>query len=92
MKKRLSDADFRQATAALELSDRHLEIAKAALVQGRSQVELAQEFALTKGAVSQIVRRVWEAHQGGERVTVVLPRHQAYIVKKWAKEYEEKKT
>lgn len=92
MKKKLTELEFQVAVAELDLSSRHVEIAREAMVEGRSQIELCQVFQLTKGAISQIVRRVWEAHQGGERVTVVLPKHQAFIVKKWAKEYEDKKT
>ena len=43
---------------------------------------------LTKGAVSQAVSRVWAVAgevlpQGFERVTAVLPEHQAFIVKRW---------
>ncbi|MNG23996.1 TrfB transcriptional repressor protein [compost metagenome] len=73
-----------------------MEIARGVLVQGRSQSEFVEALNLSKGAVSQAVNRIWAAHEarvppGCERLTVLLPKHQAFIVKKWASEFARKR-
>ncbi|MNH48218.1 TrfB transcriptional repressor protein [compost metagenome] len=51
---------------------------------------------MSKGAVSQAVHRVWSVFMrqnipaGFERVSAVLPEHQAFIVKKWAENAQAK--
>jgi len=67
-------------------------IAHAVLVEGRPQTEFVDMLGLSKAAVSRAVTRVWEQHipQGYERVKAVLPAHQAFIVKKWAAEAQDK--
>ncbi len=68
------------------------EIAHAVLVEGRQQMEFVEKLGLSKSAVSRAVTRIWEQHipLGYERVQVLLPTHQAFIVKKWAAEAQEK--
>jgi hypothetical protein len=59
---------------------------------GRPQSLFVASLHLSNGAVSQAVNRVWRAFiaknlpPGYEWVTVVLPEHQAFIVKKWAED------
>jgi len=91
MKKRLTEAEFAQATKNLSVSHQTLEIARGVLVEGKRQASFVTALGITKGAVSQAVTRVWQAHEertdvpeGYERVSVVLPEFQASIVKKWA--------
>lgn len=90
MKKRLSEAQFLVCTKGLEVGPQTLEIARGVLVQGRSQVSFVRALGLSKGAVSQAVQRVWRVFMrqnippGYERVSAVLPEHQAFIVKQWA--------
>ena len=90
MKKRLTPQQFTAATKGLEVGKQTLEIAYGVLVDGKPQAEFVERFALSKGAVSQAVNRVWATHEvrnvpeGYEVVTALLPGHQAYIVKKWA--------
>lgn len=96
MEKRLSEEEFQAALSRLDVGAQTVEIARGVLVEGRPQAEFVKAFGLTRGAVSQAVNRVWSAHQeqlpqGVERVSVVLPAHQAFIVKKWAKEFADKK-
>lgn len=96
MKKRLSEAEFSAALAGLDVGAQTEEIARGVLVQGRLQAEFVDELGLSKGAVSQAVNRVWAAHEaqvppGCERLTVLLPKHQAFIVKKWATEFAKKR-
>lgn len=88
MRKRLSEAQFQQCIQGLEVGVQTLEIAHAVLVGGQTQASFVQALGLSKGAVSQAVQRVWRAHlpPGFERVSAVLPRHQAFIVKKWAED------
>lgn len=88
MKKRLTEAQFQTAIKGLEIGQQTIDIARGVLVDGRPQAEFVTSLGLTKGAVSQAVSRVWAAAgeqlpEGFERVTAVLPEHQAFIVKKW---------
>lgn len=69
------------------MGQKNLDIARAVLVEGRKQSELATQYGLTKGAVSQAVTKIWEASQlppGYERVSVVLSEYQAFQVRQWA--------
>jgi hypothetical protein len=96
MKKRLTEAEFQAALAGLDVGHQTMEIARGVLVQGRSQSEFVEALNLSKGAVSQAVNRIWAAHEsqvppGCERLTVLLPKHQAFIVKKWASEFARKR-
>jgi len=92
MKKRLTENQFQEAVRGLDVSQQTLEIAHAVLVLGAPQTEFAQKFQLSRAAVSQTVKRVWDAYadnnlpKGYERLTVILPSHRAYIVKQWQKD------
>lgn len=84
---------IRQATNTLNRGESTREIAEGVLVEGKSQVDYARAKKITPGTVSQIVNRVWKAHlktisipDKFVEVTVVLPEHQAFIVKQWEKE------
>ena len=87
IEKRLTDDQFRVATGGLPMGQKNIDIARAVLVEGRKQSELAVKHGLTKGAVSQVVAKVWQASQvptGYQRVSVILPEFQAFQVKQWA--------
>ena len=91
--KRLTERQFEQAVSQLEIGEQTILIARGVLVEGKSQADFARAMNITKSAVSQAVNRVWNAYKelaevpdGYEKVTVILPRHQAYQVRKWAKE------
>jgi hypothetical protein len=93
MWKRLTEAEFQTALLKIQnVGDQTKEIAHAVLVEGRPQTEFVNMLGLSKAAVSRAVTRVWEQHlpQGYERVKAVLPAHQAFIVKKWAAEAQDK--
>jgi DNA-directed RNA polymerase specialized sigma24 family protein len=96
MKKQLTEAQFQAAVKHLVIGQQTVDIARGVLVEGRTQAEFAKALGLTKGAVSQAVKRVWLAHtaenlpEGYERVTVVLPEHKAFIVKKWGVDAKKK--
>ena len=90
--KRMTRDQFIQATRSLTMGESTLEIAEGVLVDGKSQSDFARAKQITRGAVSQIVSRVWKIHLKGinipdkfVEVTAVLPEHQAFIVKQWEK-------
>jgi hypothetical protein len=73
-----------------------IDIAHGVLVEGRLQADFVALLRVSKGAVSQAVNRVWVAARevlpdGMERVTAVLPEHQAFIVKRWEADAKRKK-
>jgi stage V sporulation protein SpoVS len=90
MKKRLTEAQFQACIKDLEVGSQTLTIAHGVLVKGMRQTEFVEQLGLSRGAVSQAVKRIWVAHatnnlpKGFKLVSVVLPEHQAYIVNKWA--------
>jgi hypothetical protein len=92
MTKRLTEAQFQACIKGLDISQQTKEIARGVLVLGQPQTTYVKSLGVTKGAVSQAVARVWNAFMsknlptGYERVSVVLPEHQAFIVNKWAKD------
>lgn len=89
MKKGLTEKQFLEAIKGLEVGAQTLEVARGVLVEGIPQATFVKSLGLTRGAISQAVNRVWAAHEsknlpkGYERVSAVLPEHQAFIVKKW---------
>ena len=95
MKKRLTEAQFQTAIKRLKIGQQTIDIARGVLVDGRPQTEFVSSLGLTKGAVSQAVNRVWttsEEHlpEGFERVTALLPKHQAFVVKIWETDAKKK--
>lgn len=97
MKKRLTEAQFQQAVRGLDVGPQTIEIARGVLVEAKSQASFASALGLSKGAISQAVSRVWAVAEkqglpaGYERVSVVLPEHQAYIVRQWEKDATKKR-
>ena len=84
---------FIQVMSRLMMGESTREIAEGVLVDGKSQADYARAKQITRGAVSQIVNRVWKTHLKAinipdkfVEVTAVLPEHQAFIVKQWEKE------
>lgn len=70
-------------------SSKMLEIAHADLVAGKPQEEIANEYEVSKSAVSQASKRLWKGFlksKGYEEISVVLPKYKVLTVKKWAKE------
>lgn len=88
MKKSLTTQQFNAAVRLLDVTAQTLEIARGVLVDGVPQSAFVTKFGITKGAVSQAVNRVWEAYipEGHERITVILPKDKAKLVKTWAAE------
>jgi hypothetical protein len=92
MKKRLTEAQLQACIKGLNVGQQTIDIARGVLVLGQPQAAFITSLGLTKGAVSQAVGRVWAAFasknvpHGYERVSAVLPEHQAFIVRKWAED------
>lgn len=96
MKISLTEKQFKAACKDIGLQERAMEICHGVLVEGISQIVFVKRYGLSRAAVSQMVKRVIKSFElqdipeGYERVTVILPTHKAWIVKKWAEEYKTK--
>lgn len=95
MNKRLSSEEFEVYSKAFNFSDRRIKICHLILVKGEKQADVAKQFGISKGAVSQHKKAFLDAVEaslipnGYKRVTAVLPNHHAYQVEVWAKKAEE---
>ena len=87
MDKRLSASAFEQAAGRLN-------IARAVLVDGEAQSAVAKREGVSRNAVCLAVNRIWNAHsevpEGFERVTAILPKHKAFLVRQWQREAVER--
>lgn len=79
-------ADFAAAAARTGLSDRGREIARAHLVLGRSQPELAAEYGITQGRVAQLCATVRRAAVPRVSITLTVPRDRVADLRRYAKE------
>lgn len=61
MKKRLTETQFEKIAADLKVGQQTIDIARGVLVDGKSQTQFAEEFGISRGAVSQAVNRVYSA-------------------------------
>ncbi|MCG7556054.1 MULTISPECIES: TrfB-related DNA-binding protein [Pseudoalteromonas] len=88
-KLKISEADFLNYRSKSSLSEKTLDIAYSGLVLGVANKDIAEKFEVTKGAVTQAIARVKKdmgltlIPSGFERVTAILPEHQAYQVRLW---------
>lgn len=85
--KHLTREQFDRAVAGITIAERPAAMARAVLVDGISQSNCARAMNVSRNAVSLAVNRVRQAHEavpaGFERVTAILPIHQASVVKSW---------
>ncbi|TKW64647.1 MAG: transcriptional regulator [Paracoccus denitrificans] len=85
--KPLTAEQFARAIDGMTISERPTAMARAVLVDGMSQSDCARAMNVSRNAVSLAVNRVRDAHEavpaGFERVTAILPSHQASVVKGW---------
>ncbi len=88
--KRLTEEQYQlieQLPTVQAMSEQNRNIAYRCLVLGQTQMSLAKEFGLTKGAVSQTVQRVWGACPPGyELITALVTEEQALLIKRWERE------
>ncbi|OCG28987.1 hypothetical protein A9G45_01385 [Gilliamella sp. HK2] len=92
MKKSLTEEQFAIAISKININKKTKGIAYQVLVKGIRQIDLVKQLGMSKGNISQAVNKVFNAYNnsqeipdGYERVTVILPEHKAFIVKKWEK-------
>lgn len=83
--KRLSLRAFNAAVKTTATQARGREIAKAVLVDGRAQDDVAKEYSITQPAVSRYVSAVWEAHLGFVTVTGLIATQQLPTFEKWTR-------
>jgi len=92
--KRITEQDWKRAEPAINhFAKVSLDIAHAVLVEGKKQVDAAEEFGRTKQTVNNAVNRVWEAispliDSKLEYVEVWLPPELAEKVRKMAEEFQ----
>jgi DNA-directed RNA polymerase specialized sigma24 family protein len=88
--KLLTSDQFERAVAGITIADRPVAMARNVLVEGMSQADCARALGVSRNAVSLAVNRVRDAHDevpaGFERVTAILPLHQASVVKSWTEQ------
>jgi hypothetical protein len=90
MAKRLSAIAFDRASARLNIAPRPLAMARSVLVDGEAQAAVAKREGVSRNAVCLAVNRIWDASsevpEGFERVTAILPKHKAFLVRQWQRE------
>ena len=90
LKRTITEAEFAAAIPYLRTPSKlTLDMARADLVRGINQDEIARKHNRTKGTVSQASKRVWLGvlkSKGYEVVRVVLPEVRAFIVEDWQKD------
>jgi len=89
----LSKRAFGLALKRTTLGERAARMASAVLVNGTSPTEVAKQHNVTRSAVSQHVRTIWNAHieaselpENFRRITVILPEDKAQIVLSWERD------
>ena len=94
MDKRLSASAFERAAGRLNIAVRPLDMARAVLVDGEAQSAVAKREGVSRNAVCLAVNRIWNAQsevpEGFERVTAILPKHHAFLVRQWQREAVER--
>ncbi|MBE7156890.1 MAG: hypothetical protein INR62_00385 [Rhodospirillales bacterium] len=92
LKRKMTEAEFASAIQYMRPPPaRVLEIAHADLVRGIKQADIAKEYQITKGSVSQASKRVYLGFlrsKGFKEIGGMLPDARAFIVESWIKEAE----
>jgi len=75
VKKRLTNQQFEQAARTTTLRPHTLEMAREVIVCGQSQSKVAKIYGVSKSAVSQVVKQVWDAYAppGFVVISITLP-------------------
>lgn len=98
--KRLTPQEFEALSPYLDrLGANNVVGARAIMVDGRKQAEVAREMGVSKGAISAVVCRIWESHlehgsrpKGWVSLNVTLPPDLADVVVDMARKAREKET
>jgi hypothetical protein len=77
---RIPESDFHAAAAAVRMSERNRQLAKAVLVEGEKAVTVAQRHGITRQQVQRAAMRIYTAHlrraigdPSWQQVTVRVP-------------------
>ncbi|MGL4888036.1 MAG: TrfB-related DNA-binding protein [Aeromonas veronii] len=62
VKKSMTDEQFYQAAQRTTLRPHTIAMARDVVVRGMTQAQVAKNHSVSKGAVSQVVKRIWDAH------------------------------
>nr|AAX19279.1 KorA-like protein [Sinorhizobium meliloti] len=89
----MTKRDFEAAVKRLQISERGIDMARRVLVGGEAQSLVATDYGVTLGAVTHQVSRVWRTYVDAlevppdhERVSAVLPKDKAEIVRTWERD------
>lgn len=75
VKKTMTDEQFYQAAQRTTLRPHTIAMARDVIVRGMTQSQVAKNYSVSKGAVSQVVKQIWDAHipPGFTFITVSVP-------------------
>ena len=75
VKKLMTEEQFYQAAQRTTLRPHTIAMAHDVVVRGMTQALVAKNYSVSKGAVSQVVKRIWDAHTppGFTFIAVSLP-------------------
>ncbi|HAT3423536.1 TPA: hypothetical protein RUY97_002887 [Aeromonas dhakensis] len=62
VKKTMTDEQFYQAAQRTTLRPHTIAMARDVIVRGMTQSQVAKNYSVSKGAVSQVVKQIWDAH------------------------------
>lgn len=89
-KRQLKATEFDKLAKASKQQQRSIDMARAVLVQGQTQKDVAAEYGCTASRVSAVVAKFWSLHterqatpEGYVVMTVTLPKDKAAIVQEW---------
>lgn len=82
----MTPEQFQSVAGRITASDSVKSIARSVLVEGKKAIEVARDEQVTRGFVSKVVARFWQARHNMETLTVTLPSERAAIVRKWHRE------
>lgn len=77
---------FKSVAARVTASASTTAIARSVLVDGKKAIDVARDEGVTRGFVSKVVARFWQARHNMETLTVTLPSERAAIVREWHRE------
>ncbi len=82
----MTPEQFQAAASRLTASPSVTLMARNVLVDGQKAIDVARIEGVTRGFVSKVVARFWQARHDMETLTVTLPSERAAIVREWHRE------
>lgn len=72
-RKTMTRQEFDKAARGLNIRPQTLSIAREVIVLGAAQAEVAKRHGISKSAVSQVVKRIWDSHCPAGFVVLSVP-------------------